>query len=244
MKYLPLLVGMLCSILTLASDNNIGEAPFVLKIEQELLKKGNEYLLNFRAANTKSMIGYQFAIELSEGITFEEVIPGEIPFLTKNNFGCQKATEGLIFTNWFAGTKRTFVEDELVFSLKIKAEKDMSSVDAVIINHHKMATEAYKESGEHFGIELIFTQNGDNESSEFAIFPNPIKDKATIRSSISSASTIELLNAAGTVLNNYKPKNYTLLQNQIDLSEISSGIYLIRWTDGNGVVKTEKILKL
>lgn len=243
MKYLILFTGMLFSI-TLFGNNIVGETPFVLKIEQQQLEKGNEYELEFRAANSKSMVGYQFAIELTEGLTFVDVIPGEIPHLTKSNFGCQKATEGLIFTNWFSGTKRTFVEDELIFSIKIKAEKNLSSVDAVQINHHKMATEAYKNSGEHFGIELIFTQNAANESNEISIFPNPVKSKATIQSSISSGSTIELLSPAGTILNTYNPRNYTLSKNEIDLTDISSGIYLIRWTDGNNEVKTEKILKL
>ena len=229
---------------TIFAAISIGETPFVLKVSQQMLEKGNEYELEFRAANTKSMIGYQFAIELSEGMTFVEVIPGEIPYLTKNNFGCQKAAEGMIFTNWFSGTKRTFIEDELVFSIKIKAEKDLSSVDAVIINHHKMATEAYKESGEHFGIELIFTQNPASKSSEMLVFPNPVIDQVFVQSSIANGTSIELLSPAGTVLNNYKPKNYTLLKNEINLTDISSGIYLIRWTNGENETKTEKILKL
>ncbi len=243
MKYLVLLFGMLLSI-SISAININGESPFVLKIEDQLLEKGNEYVIEFRAANNKNMIGYQFAFELTEGISFVDVIPGEIPFLTKNNFGCHKAAEGLIFTNWFSGTKRNFVADELIFSIKLTTEKNISLVDAVKINHHKMATEAYKESGEHFGIELIFTQDEAEGSSEISIFPNPIKDKATIQSSFSSNTTIELLSPAGTTLNTYKPKNYILQQNEIDLSAISPGIYLVRWTDGNNEIKTEKILKL
>lgn len=243
MKYLLTLFGMLVCISVFATIN-VGETPFVLKIEQENFEKGKEYVLEFRAANTKSMIGYQFAIELSENISFLDVIPGEIPFLTKSNFGCQKAEQGLIFTNWYAGQQRIFVEDEVVFSFKIKAEKSLSSVDAVQINHHKMATEAYKVSGEHFGIELIFTPNIDDKSMGFLVFPNPVKNEATIQSSISSTSTIELLSPAGTLLKSYRPESYTLDKNKIDLSEFPAGIYLIRWTDGNNEVKTEKILKL
>ena len=71
MKYVLLITGMLLSISTFA-NYTVGETPFVLKIEQQFLKKGNEYELQLRAANTKSMIGYQFAIELNENVKFQK----------------------------------------------------------------------------------------------------------------------------------------------------------------------------
>lgn len=169
MKYLSFFAALLFSI-AVSANTTTGEPPFVLKVEHQSLKKDGEHVLEFRAANTKSLIGYQFAIELSEELEFVEVIPGEIPDLSKNNFGTQKASEGLIFTNWFSGNQRVFVEDELIFSIKVNVKKVVSTADAVIINHQKMASEVYKLNGEHFGVELIFSKNTNSKTSEMMVF--------------------------------------------------------------------------
>lgn len=74
----------------------------------------------------------------------------------------------------------------------------------------------------------------------FSIYPNPFNDKIKIYNGTQSKlNSISILNLQGQLV--FKSENLDL--NDIELSELNSGLYFITITDSNGLTDTIKVLK-
>jgi len=87
------------------------------------------------------------------------------------------------------------------------------------------------------GCQLITSINNFQPStSEISIFPNPSTGVLNLSSQI-SFSQIEILDLFGNII--YKSSN---LNGQINLSDKLNGVYIIRITKDNNVIRTEKVI--
>lgn len=85
----------------------------------------------------------------------------------------------------------------------------------------------------------IPTKTEFNSTSQRSIFPNPFKDVLKIQGE--NMAEVELINTLGMVveqINNINQNEYTITTNSL-----ANGIYLVKITDTNGNVKTEKVIK-
>ena len=79
-----------------------------------------------------------------------------------------------------------------------------------------------------------------NNKVLFSIYPNPFTDKININNGTQSKlNAISILNLQGQIV--YKSENLDL--NDIELSELKTGLYFITITDTNGLTETIKVLK-
>ena len=79
-----------------------------------------------------------------------------------------------------------------------------------------------------------------NNKVLFSIYPNPFTDKININNGTQSKlNAISILNLQGQIV--YKSENLDL--NDIELSELKTGLYFITITDTNGLTETIKLLK-
>ncbi len=76
---------------------------------------------------------------------------------------------------------------------------------------------------------------------DFIISPNPFSENINIKDLPKDTYLIEIFNTSGKLITKIKPQNN--YPNQINLSQIKSGIYTIKITTKNGVL-TQKIIKL
>ena len=73
------------------------------------------------------------------------------------------------------------------------------------------------------------------KKNQFAIFPNPVKDILNIQLD-GKLKSVEIYNIHG-------QKLITATQKQINISSLSSGIYLVRVEDDKNNTTTKKIIK-
>jgi len=85
---------------------------------------------------------------------------------------------------------------------------------------------------------LSIIENSSKSFDPLIAFPNPVLDKLSII--ISEKATIEIININGL---NIKTLIYDKGRNSIDVSDLSSGIYIIKVTTDKGIV-TKKFIKL
>jgi len=84
----------------------------------------------------------------------------------------------------------------------------------------------------------IIIGTDDFSAANFKVFPNPVIDELTMESSL-PINSIEVFDTLGKLLLTYHPN---AISPKLDMSDLSSGIYLVKATIGN-VSKTVKIIK-
>lgn len=82
---------------------------------------------------------------------------------------------------------------------------------------------------------LITGLNDKNFDATFQVFPNPAKDafNVTLSNSNNENGTIVIYNAVGQVVKTIELGNASLLEKNINISDLSSGIYIVKTTLGN-----------
>ncbi|WP_138432993.1 T9SS type A sorting domain-containing protein [Winogradskyella algicola] len=78
------------------------------------------------------------------------------------------------------------------------------------------------------GLALSVTEN---EISKFSIYPNPVIDIVNIKSTNSIIDNIQIFDLSGKMISNYGSND--ILDSQIDLSNLSKGIYLMKISAGD-----------
>jgi hypothetical protein len=105
---------------------------------------------------------------------------------------------------------------------------------------HSKALVYYKKNGETWGTPLIIT-NVPNETMtyRFLVYPNPTKNHIRISSESSQPIKVEILDLTGNIITT----KISYIDEMIDISSLSKGVYLIRITDDKRNVIIEKIVK-
>jgi hypothetical protein len=77
-------------------------------------------------------------------------------------------------------------------------------------------------------------------NKHFVVYPNPITDQLFIDLNISSIDCIQIIDELGNIIKIQRQ----FINNTISLNEIKAGIYCLKVTLKNGVIKHQKILKI
>ena len=143
-----------------------------------------------------------------------------------NSSGFTALPGGLFHYNYFinmgqVGLWWTSTYDSTYGAFYIVLQRDVSSATSSLGKH------------QGYSVRCISKSNKD----EVSVFPNPLKDKQFIYNSNSSNSFIEIFNLQGAMI--YKKQ---VVSNSIDVSSLSSGIYLIKIIE-SGKTKITKFIK-
>jgi len=72
-----------------------------------------------------------------------------------------------------------------------------------------------------------------NVNREFSMYPNPVKDRLTIKYSTRETVNIEIYNVLGTKV---KSISHSGLESDVNVGDLQNGIYFIRYKNGNQMV--------
>ncbi|MDR1723353.1 MAG: T9SS type A sorting domain-containing protein, partial [Tannerella sp.] len=90
-----------------------------------------------------------------------------------------------------------------------------------------------------YQIRSISTGNEAVGAGELSVYPNPVEDKLMIRNyELSNVEKVTITDLTGRVLYS----SSTIINDYIDVSSYSSGVYIIQFTTADGVV-TRKFVK-
>jgi hypothetical protein len=169
----------------------------IFTTDDKVLTAGQEYAVTLRADDFAA-IGYQFTLNHTEGVEILRIQKGNLADVDENNFGRFKTA---MTTSWNGRSESKSVE---VFTLILKAHKNMRLSQVLSITSALTQAEAYDINGERMGVKLQFT-GSNTEGGEFALYqnePNPFDNQTKIAFQLPEDSEVKLTiyNAAGQVL--------------------------------------------
>ncbi len=207
-----------------------------LNVEEVLLKAGEERVIDVKATDFKSINGYQFTLNLdNEKLEYVNILPGKLSDLSADNFGTRFATEGMLTTSWNS-TATTLAENDILFSVVVKAQSDVQISKALKITSALTAAEAYNSEEEVLNVALQFTENGKVVATEgFEMYqnkPNPFSESTTIGFNLPEASNVSLTiyDMSGRIVKSYESsfsKGYNAFE--VKTTELgSTGVFYYR----------------
>jgi len=165
----------------------------VFNIDNAQLKAGEEYTVDFKAKDFKSIAGYQFTLNLNDKVDFVDVTAGTLSELSSDNFGFNMLDRGVITTSWNGTTVADLNDNDVVFSLTLKANADAQLSEVLSVGSRYTKAEAYTADAELFDVKVEF--NNGTAVNEFALYqnqPNPFKGETVIGFELPEASTATL----------------------------------------------------
>jgi hypothetical protein len=180
----------------MAVENRSFEGTFAFTVADAELKAGNEYTVEFTAADLARIEGYQATLALNGAVEVVDIIAGAAG---EENFGMVYADKGLITTSWNGDAS-----SELAFSLVLRAKQDVQLSEAMSISSELTTAEAYGKDGSYQGVAIEFT-NGAVAGAGFELYqnqPNPFKGETLIGFNLPEAAdaTITITSVEGKVL--------------------------------------------
>ena len=174
------------------------------------LVAGNEYKVDFTAADLNGIEGFQFTINLDKkGLALVDLIAG---IAAEENFGIF-AEEGVVTASWNGEAK-----GGVLFSLVVRATSNTMLSEVLNLNSRYTAAEAYK-GGEAVNVGLNF--NASKASANYELYqntPNPFAGESIIGFNLptAGAASITIQDVTGRtlkVINGQYAKGY----NQVNL---------------------------
>jgi hypothetical protein len=174
------------------------------------LKAGQEYSVEFSAADLKNVQGYQFALNLDKSkVELVDIVYG---VAKAENFGVF-TNEGVITTSWNGEAKQG-----ALFTLVLRAKADAQLSTALNLNR-VVTPEAYDQNNEQLAVALKF--NGAAVATGFELkqnTPNPFKGETVISFNLpkAAAATLTISDVTGRVLKSIRA-DYAKGFNQVTL---------------------------
>ena len=148
------------------------------------LVAGNEYKVDFTAADLNGIEGFQFTLNLDKkGLELVDLVPG---IAAEENFGIF-AEEGVVTASWNGEAK-----GGVLFSLVVRAKSNTTLSEVLNLNSRYTAAEAYK-GGEVMNVGLNF--NASKASANYELYqntPNPFAGQTIIGFNLPAAGTATL----------------------------------------------------
>ena len=92
-------------------------------------------------------------------------------------------------------------------------------------------------------LEEIILSNPEFENEKaVSIFPNPSKDYMNVSISNSEFKSIEIFNILGEKITTYQLNNTSLTE--VDISNLNSGVYVLKIQDTSDKITLKKIIKI
>lgn len=115
--------------------------------------------------------------------------------------------------------------------------ESITMISGFPINGNRMATITFT-----YNSSTLSTEGTLNTIGNIKIFPNPVKDKLSISNIINSnLRSIEIFTVLGKLNRTYLVKN-NVNNLEIDVSNLTSGIYLLKLNNEDGNSKTQKLI--
>ena len=166
------------------------------KIEDKVLKAGEETTVSFTSDNFSKVEGYQFSMQVT-GLSIVDIKSGALK-VDASNFGMGKLNQGYLTTSWSDGTNPASVSNgDALFTIKVKATKNTVLSEAIRINSRFTRAEAYANTANgtsllNVGLEF---SNSKSTPSSYALHqntPNPFKGQTVISFDLPKSETVTL----------------------------------------------------
>ena len=205
-------------------------ASLKFKVEDKFIKSGEETTVEFKAENFNNIEGYQFSLAL-KGLEVKGINSGVLK-VNENNFGMSKLGNGYVTTSWNDSKGVSANANEVLFSVRVKATRDMNLSDGLVINSKYTRAEAY-HGAETIGVSLAV---GKNSAAGYALnqnTPDPFNATTMITYEMAKADkvTLKITDVTGKTIKVY-PQDAVkgINQKSISRSELGTASGVLYYT--------------
>ncbi|HNR07445.1 MAG TPA: T9SS type A sorting domain-containing protein [Saprospiraceae bacterium] len=192
----------------LGAEAREASATLQFRTEDRQLKAGETATIDFRADNFSGIEGYQFSLAL-HGLTLVDIQKGSLE-VDASNFGLTKLNQGYLTTSWSKEKGARLNPNDVAFSLKVKATKDVTLSESLKINSRFTRAEAYAEDGnntKYLGVSLEIGKS--SRPSNYVLYqntPNPFKAQTLIGFELAKneAVTLSVTDVTGKLIKSYQ----------------------------------------
>jgi hypothetical protein len=218
-----------------------------LNVDNVSYEAGDLVSIPVTAENFIDMVGFQFTMEIA-GMELVNVNAGAIN-ITNDNVAIFNKEEAMTIS-WNTATEISAEEDEVLFTVVMRANTNNELSDAIDITSTITNAEAYTSSLEVDGVEINVRGEFTTVEVQFELFqntPNPFDGFTTIPFSLPETGnvTLNVFDITGKVIYNTRGE-YTKGMNEITLDNTNMNVKGIMYyqLEYNGTVATKKMISL
>ncbi|MFN8280058.1 MAG: T9SS type A sorting domain-containing protein [Saprospiraceae bacterium] len=183
-----------------ASNLNAGKTrtngSLLFEIDEKNLSGGGTYKVDFKSSDFVNIIGYQFTLKFdASALSFEGIEAGVLN-TNESNFGLNRLNQGIITTSWDAQEGTSFGKNEVLFSIILRANKNVKMSQVLAINSEVTNAEAYNFASDVEDVKLgVRTDRGVIAGEVFELYqnePNPFAKQTVISYRLPEASAVKL----------------------------------------------------
>jgi hypothetical protein len=211
----------------------------LFKTNNVLMQAGKDYKVEIYA--DAKVYGYQYTLNFDKDLV--EFIKMDEGVVQENNLGFTKLNEGAITCSWNMG-EAFDLEGKVLFTMHLKAKKNVLLSEVLSINSRYTKAEAYSENLELMDVQLSFS--GVNAISNFKLYqnnPNPFKGITFIEFELptSSEAILTIQDINGKVVRTYK-NNYNEGYNKIEVKDLKTSGVLYYILEVDDMKATKKMI--
>ena len=216
---------------------------FVLNVEEQAVKAGNEYVVTFTGEQMERIRGYQLTLTFDANKL--ELVDLAYGASKEENFGMRFVSEGAITMSWNGEA----VSSAGLFSLVFRATAEGQLSEMLGVSSRYTRAEAYNLNNDLMGVALNFS--GTLVSEGFELYqnqPNPFKGETLIGYNLPEAAnvTLTIQDATGKVLRVIRStgiRGYNMERLNSDLLPATGVLYYTIETDGFTATKKMVIVQ-
>ncbi len=224
-----------------------------LGIEKQNLQEGETITVDITAGDILEGFGYQFGLYFDpEVMEMVEIVPGQLPGMSGENFGLNKVSEGFIATSWHHPYPIMIEKQTVLFSIKFLAYSNQKLEESMQMSSRILIAEAYDSNFKALGIELEFQESIvlpeksiDSVIEVYQNRPNPFGERTVIPFEISESGDVhfQVFDTGGQVIMQ-KNRYYKAGRHQITVkaNELNTSGILFYQLGTNGKVITKKMV--
>ncbi|MBX2878142.1 MAG: T9SS type A sorting domain-containing protein [Saprospiraceae bacterium] len=199
---------------------------------------GDTITLDFQVRNFKEVVGLQFDFRFDTSMmSFVGLKFGDLEVIGWGSFGFQNVEEGSVRFSWadFNDNSFTMEDHSYLFSITMKTEKPIASLDGMVAISEEVITAEYISSSLELGQvklvidELSTTSEAQALLDQMQLFPNPSTGETLLKFSLAASSpvTISVYNDLGQQLSSQR-LNLGAGQHTLPLHLTNAGRYWCR----------------
>ena len=159
-------------------DTRSSDGQLKIKLQDQLLKAGQTYQLDFKASDFKDITGFQFTLDfVTDYLEVKDYQGSELRSMSADNFGFTNAKKGKITVSWNETKAVNLTDDDALFQISFTALKEVQLSEVLAFNSSITANEAYQvdlikevvlyfETPNDYNKKFILSQNRPNPFSQ------------------------------------------------------------------------------
>ena len=214
-----------------------------MDIENKTFKSGEMLYVPVKSSTLVDLSGMQFSLELGNNLSFERIESNDLN-INENNYSVHN---NKVFFSWNAFKEKVINEDEILFTLVLKANKNGQLINQLNLVPD-LNPEAYNENLDVLGLELNYRNVDGGEFVLNQNTPNPFSNETEISFNLpkSGQVTITVFDVTGKVIlkkSGEFDKGYNSVKmSKDDLNYVSGVLYYKVETEENMAVKKMIVL--